>query len=387
VKDTVLIVTPHGARENLENFPEFLLARDLAGDHQVHFVTSPDPLTKTYNIPNLTIHHFRHRACVSPELARLAIHLRPHLKAVIANHLRSDFNWTLHTLKKLGLISAPILLAPQGILHDDFLFDDRQNPLKERPKIEAWITHPLRALTSSTKGSWRNYAWHAPLFSADRVICIAPHEQTFLIKHLPEIKTVLIPNGVPRVEIKTKMNRHSLTSIVFIGQLKRRKGYDVFLQVAEKLLREPGLKIDFITVTPKIPTEHADLFAHLQKVPGFTLHRNISATTKEALFDAADVLIAPSRYEGFGLPIVEAWQREVIVLASNVPAINEILTNDLNGLLIGDYENPGAWLTAWEKLKTMDLNRLRHEGLKRAQDFDVSHMTHAYRQLMRELCQ
>jgi len=50
----------------------------------------------------------------------------------------------------------------------------------------------------------------------------------------------------------------------------------------------------------------------------------VSDDDRDALLSAADVLVYPSRFEGFGLPPLEAFARGTPVVASNVTAIPEI---------------------------------------------------------------
>jgi len=52
----------------------------------------------------------------------------------------------------------------------------------------------------------------------------------------------------------------------------------------------------------------------------------------------SDILIVPSKSESFGRVILEAWQVETPVIATNVGGIPEIIQNDKNGILI-DHGN------------------------------------------------
>lgn len=38
----------------------------------------------------------------------------------------------------------------------------------------------------------------------------------------------------------------------------------------------------------------------------------------------ADLFIFPSHYEGFGLPILEAWQKNIPIVCSDIPTLHEI---------------------------------------------------------------
>jgi len=70
-------------------------------------------------------------------------------------------------------------------------------------------------------------------------------------------------------------------------------------------------------------------------------------------YRAMDVLVLPSRYEGFGLVLAEAMAMGVPIVATNVVGIKDVVTNSSNGLLV-PYGDPkalaGAALRLFEDL-------------------------------------
>jgi len=56
------------------------------------------------------------------------------------------------------------------------------------------------------------------------------------------------------------------------------------------------------------------------------------------LYNAADVLLFPSRYEGLGLPVVEAMACGLPVVASNAASIPEVLGEGQLAFAPGDVE-------------------------------------------------
>ena len=87
-----------------------------------------------------------------------------------------------------------------------------------------------------------------------------------------------------------------------------------------------------------------------------------------ALYNAADLFVFPSLYEGFGLPVLEAMACGVPVVASNVSSIPEV-TGD--AALLVDPRDAEALCDAMERiLKDADLSAsLRQRGLERASTF------------------
>ncbi len=50
----------------------------------------------------------------------------------------------------------------------------------------------------------------------------------------------------------------------------------------------------------------------------------VEAPAKDALLKGADLLVFPSTYEGFGLPVLEAQQAGVPVACSNAASLPEV---------------------------------------------------------------
>jgi glycosyltransferase involved in cell wall biosynthesis len=59
-------------------------------------------------------------------------------------------------------------------------------------------------------------------------------------------------------------------------------------------------------------------------------------------FAAADVALAPSRWEGLGLPLFEATAFGLPVITNDIPPLNEVIEHERNGLLVRSYENGTA---------------------------------------------
>ena len=69
----------------------------------------------------------------------------------------------------------------------------------------------------------------------------------------------------------------------------------------------------------------------------------LSAADFSHVFAGASALVFPSRYEGFGLPVLEAMALQVPVLASKATALTEVVGD--SGWLL-DPEDPVAWAAA-----------------------------------------
>jgi glycosyltransferase involved in cell wall biosynthesis len=59
-------------------------------------------------------------------------------------------------------------------------------------------------------------------------------------------------------------------------------------------------------------------------------------------FAAADVCLAPARWEGLGLPLFEATAFGLPVITNDIPPLNEVIEDERNGLLIRSHPNGTA---------------------------------------------
>ncbi len=85
-------------------------------------------------------------------------------------------------------------------------------------------------------------------------------------------------------------------------------------------------------------------------------------------YRAAELFVYPSRYEGFGLPVVEAMACGAPVLCSDAPGVAEVAGDAAWQAPTGDV---GAWVAAMTALARDAAMRdqLRTSGLKRATQF------------------
>jgi glycosyltransferase involved in cell wall biosynthesis/GT2 family glycosyltransferase len=130
--------------------------------------------------------------------------------------------------------------------------------------------------------------------------------------------------------------------VLFVGRMERRKGVDLLLRAAEKIIADHA-HVDFILAgkdTPNTETggtyreafvrEHAKHPALLERVR-FT--GAVSDAELYQLYADADIFCLPSRYESFGLVLLEAMMFGKPVVGCNTGGMREIVEVGGNGLL------------------------------------------------------
>ena len=106
----------------------------------------------------------------------------------------------------------------------------------------------------------------------------------------------------------------------------------------------------------------------------------ISEKELDSLFRMADLLIYPSLYEGFGIPILEAMKMGLPVITSNITAMPEV-ANDAAYLV--DPKNVEEMASAMSKLLENDQLReeLIEKGLERARAYTWQDVSERYLKL------
>lgn len=111
--------------------------------------------------------------------------------------------------------------------------------------------------------------------------------------------------------------------LLAVGTLEPRKGLDVLLGAYRTLLADDADMPPLVLVGPAgwgPELDHSGLQHDRVILPGYA-----DSGTVKALVAHARVLAYPSRYEGFGLPPLEALAVGTPVVASDLPAIREVV--------------------------------------------------------------
>ena len=151
--------------------------------------------------------------------------------------------------------------------------------------------------------------------------------------HVPERKVRLVYNSVDTSRFPVRRKRSLKDGRVILGQVARlvpaKKGQDVLLRAAA-LLRERGYDVECRFAGEQ--TEGSEDLAKLKDLAG-QLHLADRAvffgnvTDVQGFLNDLDIFVLPSRYEGFGISVVEALSSGLPCVTSDVPGLNELITD------------------------------------------------------------
>ncbi|UQZ83963.1 D-inositol 3-phosphate glycosyltransferase [Paenibacillus konkukensis] len=146
--------------------------------------------------------------------------------------------------------------------------------------------------------------------------------------------------------VQAAVNKYNLPEnyILFVGTLEPRKNLMGLLKAFQYLLQNYECDHHLVIVGAK-GWKYTPLFDFLQSnrleskviFTGFIEDEDLAA-----IYNGAKIFVMPSIYEGFGIPIIEAMNCGVPVIASNVSSIPEIV--DKHGILLPPDEHE-LWAT------------------------------------------
>lgn len=216
---------------------------------------------------------------------------------------------------------------------------------------------------------------------ANRVICISKALNSFLCngKLVSKEKLVTVPYGFNfenmQLEDVKKKVRYGSPQIIITGRLEAVKQHDIFLRVIPELLKTfPDLSVLMVgdgSLKGSLKNLSAELgiSKHIQWL-GF--QNNV-----HAYIQASDVMVIPSSAEGFGLVVLESWFHAKPVIAFDVPAINEIVEDGVDGILVSPFSESSLLASIIKILK--DKNLSQQYGLsgqiKQNNLYDIKTMT------------
>jgi glycosyltransferase involved in cell wall biosynthesis len=186
-------------------------------------------------------------------------------------------------------------------------------------------------------------AWHAALFAFHRVIAVSETVRESLPRAL---KTVIVrPSlidatpGIDRAAARARLGiADEVPLVLSVGRLVEVKGYDVLAEAA-KYLRTANVRVVVIGEGP--------MRAGLEKTGGLELIG--SRADAGELMAAADVVVSPSRSEGFPQAPLHAMAAGVAVVATRAGGTPEVVIDGETGVLVAP-ENPRALAEGIDRL-------------------------------------
>lgn len=227
----------------------------------------------------------------------------------------------------------------------------------------------------------------------DRIVCISDAERESAIYNnvCRGDKLELIPNGIDidavRTVVPIKRSELGIADDAFvvgmIGRLSAQKAPDVFIRAAEIIHKEIPNSA-FIIVGDGEQREEIESYAK-----GHGLKLVVTGWTDEPYryLKAFDVAMLLSRWEGFGLAIVEYMAAEKNVVATRIDAIPTLIEDGVDGLLV-DVDNPqeAASKVQWLCHHPKEAAAMRAKALQKVYEkYDINRVINQHINMFKEL--
>ncbi len=226
--------------------------------------------------------------------------------------------------------------------------------------------------------------------SGVKTIAISKAVRKYLIEDLKfkERNIELVYNGVDFESLSSRINireKYGFTEADFLigilGRISEEKGQFLALDALHNILVKN--KDVYFLVSGKGKQEVA-LKTLVQKLK---LNKKVKFVQCESgeFLNTVNILLVPSRKEGFGYSIVEAFFKEVPVIGYNTGGISEIIKNNINGFLFYGYNREELEKRIEETMSNSDVvNKIIIRAKEDALSFSYTKMAEATERVYKE---
>lgn len=221
-----------------------------------------------------------------------------------------------------------------------------------RADIPAIVT---RRMDRDVRPGWRTRLVYLRL--TRRVAAISDSVAAALASgKVPRERIVVIPSSIDPAEFRPRRSRAQTRAelgasdgqqvVLTLGSLVQRKGIDVLLEALARLDRRGVRPCAWIAGEGE---ERSALEARARELSLENVRFLGRRSDHWELLQAADVLAMPSRREGLGVAVLEAFAAGCPVVASRVGGLAETIVHDFNGLSVA-AEDPDALARELERM-------------------------------------
>jgi len=242
---------------------------------------------------------------------------------------------------------------------------------------------------------WKHAMWH--IGRADLVTTVSEFTKSRLVDrlHMDADRIVVTGNGVsnvffrqPQPEDRQVLERYGVESgryFLSVGSLTRRKGGDLLLEAARRV-QQTGHNVPLLITGRRhdadLKAEH-EAAAERDPENSVRLVGYVSDDDQAVLLTHAMALLFPSRYEGFGIPALEAMAAGTVVVSTTAAALPEVVGDAGRMIAPNNVDQLTQEMTSLLEGRT-DRRTLIEKGRQRASHFRWRSCTDRLVQAMRE---
>lgn len=222
---------------------------------------------------------------------------------------------------------------------------------------------------------------------ADHIITVSNFSKNEIINNfnVPSSKISVVYNGVSQVfRNGTENESFELPEeyVLYVGDTSKRKNIDGTISAFKKFKNNSDQDYKLVLIGPTdSPTVDS---LSIADAPDIINYGYVNDKKLKCAYEKASVFLFPSRYEGFGIPPLEAMSCGTPVIASNTSSLPEILGDAAmfadpdNHMKIAEHISE---IVSNEKLS----DELVHRGLEQAGQYEWNKSARKLRQILREV--
>lgn len=172
------------------------------------------------------------------------------------------------------------------------------------------------------------------LSESDEIICVSNYTKKMLKKYYGFVDkkkcNVIYESGNndtsnnfiqvdSKADIKTVLDKKY---ILYIGNIEPRKNLEILLNAFDLIKEKTDLEL---VVCGKYGWKSNDVLYRLTNTEKVHYMNYVSDYEKNILLSRCYVFVMPSKYEGFGIPVVEAMQKESVVIVADNSSLQELV--------------------------------------------------------------
>lgn len=207
-----------------------------------------------------------------------------------------------------------------------------------------------------------NYRKEKEIDNAEYIVTLSSFAASTYKEYAPEKNIISIPLGVDSSKFiyKEKNPGNGVFNYLFVGNVTYAKGIDILIEAFHQI-SAANMQLTFAGAK-------GDAYKLLSKDKRIKYAGKLSYHDLNKLYQQSDVLILPSRLDGFGMVVTEAMATGTPAIVSTHTGAKDLIKHDYNGWIFPDgnvQELKNAMLNVYEnRSKLNDYGKAASETVK-----------------------